>query len=620
MRNNKKIYNFIKIAMSVLIVFSVNSCKKYIEPAAVSSFSPDYVFSNIPNAQKAVLSAYSQLEGDNGYGIRISMYYAYDNDEMIGLHQTGDGDRGDIAHFTLNAGNGQLYNPWVQLYKGIEFANNCIYYIPKMSLYTTGTAQQIGELQRLVGESLTLRAQFFLELIRNWGDVPAQFLPSAFVQIGQPVKVDRDTIYNHLLNDLLQAENLVPWRTDVGTLGDAPSERITKGAVKGLRARIALYRGGYSLRRASSSYGQTMARPADYLTYYKIADSECVQLMARRDEHTLEASYIDVFKKYLDGHNPLDPAGEIMFEVGMSGGTGTNDSKLGYYDGNKNNSNGNAAIGVLAPYFYLFDSTDSRRDVTVAAYDVKADQVALTGRPLTTLVEAKFRKEWITNPIPTNTAVQYLGVDWPIMRFSDVLLMYAEAENEINNGPTSAGTAALQEVRKRAYNGNATLIGTPPPDHDGFFNALVKERSLEFGGEGVRKYDLIRWNLINTRLADTKTNITNISKRTGTFAGNYAFNSLNFSNIPDSVFYKTTSTVTTGMVWGNSLYAPRGGVSTISGYTKQAWAISGVATILTASGSSNGYAFGFKPNHSELLPIPQSAIDADPKLTQDYGY
>ena len=619
MRNNKKIYGFIKIALSMLIVFSVNSCKKYIEPAAVSSFSPDYVFSNVPNAQKAVLSAYAQLEGDNGYGIRISMYYAYDNDEMIGLHQTGDGDRGDIAHFTLNASNGQLYNPWVQLYKGIEFANNCIYYIPKMSLYTSGTTQQINELQRLVGESLTLRAQFYLELIRNWGDVPAQFVPSALVTVGLPAKVDRDTIYNHLLNDLQQAESLVPWRTDVVSYGDAPSERITKGAVKGLRARIALYRGGYSLRRASSIYGQTVARPADYLNYYKIADSECVQLMARRDENTLEANYIDVFKKYLDGHNPLDPAGEIMFEVGMTGGAGTNDSKLGYYDGNKNNGNGNAAIGVLAPYFYLFDSTDTRRDVTVAAYDVKDATGTLTGRTLSTLVEAKYRKEWITNPVPPNTQVQYLGVDWPLLRFSDVLLMYAEAENELNNGPTAAGTAALQEVRKRAYNGNAALIGTPPSDHDGFFNAVVKERSLEFGGEGIRKYDLIRWNLINARLADAKTNITNISKRTGTFAGNYAFNNLSFSNIPDSVFYQTTSNVTTGMVWGKSFYAPRT-VSSISGYTKQAWAIAGVATILTATGGSNAYAIGFKPNHSELLPIPQSAIDADPNLIQDYGY
>ena len=110
-------------ALSLAVTFLlVGSCKKYLEPQAVSSFSPDYVFSNVQNAQKAVLGAYQDMEGDNGYGIRISMYYPYDNDEMMGLHQIGDNDRGDIAHYNLNAGNAQLYSPWNQLYQGIERA------------------------------------------------------------------------------------------------------------------------------------------------------------------------------------------------------------------------------------------------------------------------------------------------------------------------------------------------------------------------------------------------------------------------------------------------------------------------------------------------------------------
>src|ERR1700755_3444312 len=99
----------IKILVPALIILAV-ACKKYLQPAAVSSFSSDYVFSNVPNAQKAVLGVYQDLTGDNGYGIRISMYFPYDNDEMIGLHQIGDNDRGDIAHYNSNAGNGQLFS------------------------------------------------------------------------------------------------------------------------------------------------------------------------------------------------------------------------------------------------------------------------------------------------------------------------------------------------------------------------------------------------------------------------------------------------------------------------------------------------------------------------------
>lgn len=617
MRYKAPILKITTLLLGVVFLL-VGSCKKYLEPQAVSSFSPDYVFSNVQNAQKAILGAYQDMEGDNAYGIRISMYYPLDNDEMMGLHQIGDNDRGDIAHYNATAGNAQIYAPWNQLYQGIERANICIYNIPKMSLYTTGTTAQIGELKRMVGEALTLRAQYYLELIRNWGDVPAQWVPSSQATNLFLGKTDRDTIYNHLLDDLLQAEGFVPWRTEVANLGDPVNdERITQGAVRGLRARIALYRGGYSLRRASSSYGQVMARPADYKTYYQIAHDECAQIMTRPDQHTLNASYNTVFKGALDAHT-FDPAGEIMFRVAMAGGAGSNDSKLGYYDGNKVAGNGNAAIAVLPTYFYLFDSTDSRRDVTCAAYDVATGLATLTPRPATTLVEGKFRRDWMSNPSQLNTSTaQYFGVDWPLLRFSDVLLMFAETENELGNGPTPAAITAFEAVRKRAYGSNP--IGTTPTDYTGFFNAIVKERSLEFGGEGIRKYDLIRWNLIAQRLADAKTNLTSMAGKTGGFTGSYNTNPLSFANLPDTLFYDATATPTTGMLWKTSFYVPRT-VSSFGSNKKQIWVSKAVSNILSASGSSNGYAFYFKSNHSELLPIPQQVLDANKNLTQDYGY
>jgi starch-binding outer membrane protein, SusD/RagB family len=618
----KKMIRLLQLAGLCGLALSVATCKKYLEPSPVSSFNTSYVFSNVQNAQKAVLAAYADLEGDQGYGIRVSMYYPYDNDEMIGMHQLGDNDRGDIAHYNANSGNAQLYSPWVQMYQGIERTNICIYNIPKMSLYTTGSAQQTGELHRLYGEALTLRAQFFFELIRNWGDVPAEFLPSAQEDSLFLPKTDRDTIYNHILNDLLTAESLVPWRTNVAALGDPPDERITLGAVKGLRARIALFRGGYSLRRASSIYGQTMARPADYLTYYQIALSECKDIMAQPSEHTLNPSFQAVFKNGPDAHTIDNTYGEIMFEVGMTGGQGTNDSKLGYYDGTKVDAGvtGNAAIGVLPTYFYLFDSTDTRRDVTCAPYEVSSTTTGiLKGHPITTIVEAKFRRDWISNPSVLTSTAQYYGVDWPILRFSDVLLMFAEADNEINQGPSPADIAAFNQVRTRGYGGNASLIGTTPTDYTDFFNAIVRERSLEFGGEGMRKYDLIRWNLIASRLADAKTNLANLAARTGTFTGSYPSNTWQFNLLPDSTFFNNTSTITTEAQWGTSLYAPRT-TSSITGYTKEAWVTSAIANVLSSSGSSNGFAYDFKPNHSELLPIPLAAIEADYNLTQDYGY
>jgi hypothetical protein len=219
----------------------------------------------------------------------------------------------------------------------------------------------------------------------------------------------------------------------------------------------------------------------------------------------------------------------------------------------------------------------------------------------------------------TSTA-QYYGVDWPFIRFSDVLLMYAEADNEINHGPSASGIAAVTQVRTRGYGGNAALIGTVPTDYTDFFNFLVRERSLEFGGEGIRKYDLIRWNLLGSRIADAKTNITNLAAAANTgFTGNYISNVWNFSKLPAAAFYNTKSTIATEVQWGTSLYV-QSPVTSITGYTKVAWVTSAITGVLSSTSSSGAYAYDFKPNHSELLPIPQSAIAADYNLTQDYGY
>jgi len=306
----------------------------------------------------------------------------------------------------------------------------------------------------------------------------------------------------------------------------------------------------------------------------------------------------------------------------MAGGAGTYDSKLGYYDGVKVNASltGNAAIGVLPTYFYLFDSTDTRRDVTCAAYEVNKDLTTLALHPPTTLVEAKFRRDWITNPSQMTSTAQYYGINWPIQRFSDILLMYAETDNELNNGPSATAISAFEEVRKRGYGSHASAIGVTPTDHDGFFRAIVKERSLEFGGEGIRKFDLIRWNLLGQRLSEAKADLTSMSKRSGTFAGIYANNPLNFSKLPDSLVYSKASTTPTGLILRNSLYVLRNGILPATGDSMVLWVSKNIATVLSSSGASNGYAFYFKANHSELLPIPQPALDANYNLKQDYGY
>ncbi|MEN9684734.1 MAG: hypothetical protein RLZZ28_520 [Bacteroidota bacterium] len=605
---NKQHFYKLTLITAAGMLLLLGSCKKFLDQQPITDVSSEVVFSDVPSAYKALAGVYSRLVGDAGFGIRLSLYYTVDNDEMQGPTGNGDNDRRDIARYAATSGNAQITNPFNQLFTGIEYANICIANIPKMDMYSNGTDQQKKQLQRMYGEALTLRAQFYLEAIMNWGDLPAHFSPSSTLASDNPfpVRTDRDSLYSRIINDLKTASDLVPWRNELAAIGDAADERITKGTVKGLRARIALFRAGYSLR-----IDGTMKRSADYQAYYQIARDECNDIITS-GQHALNPGFKALWKDQVNAHAVVDPQGELMFQASGIGGVGAEDTKLAYYNGPTVNNLGNKSINVLPTYFYLFDSTDLRRDVTCAVYNVATDGITKIGQTITAICDGKYRRDWITNPSysPTN-AIQYFGLKWQILRYSDVMLMFAEAENELN-GPTAAAYTAVNQVRRRGY---GKSIGTADATIDlpaglskaAFFDAVVKERSLELGGEGVRKFDLIRWNLLATKIAATKAALLAMSTL-----------SAPYNTLPTSMYYKTTATSDdnsyTGGLWANSFYkaAP---TTTPAGTTKITWMGAAINTTALAR-----YATGFTTGKSELLPLPQPARDANSNLTQNPGY
>lgn len=597
---------FIAAAMSAAF-FGISSCKKYTIVEPVSQYGIAQVFSDVSNTYNALVGVYDELQGDNGYGIRISMYYPYDSDEGIVSGNIDNGRRG-VGRYQLLLTNSEIANPFRQLYRGIEKANLCIEQIPLMEKYTTGSATEQKELKRMYGEALTLRAQFYHELIRNWGDVPAPMVP-AYKQADLFVpQADRDSTYDKILNDLATAIDLLPWRTEAGPR----NERITKGAAKALRARIALNRGGFSLRQN----GQ-MERRSDYLAYYQIAKKECEELMARRDQHTLNPSYIDIWRKLTSFQ--YDPQAEILFEVGAGGGNGNSDSRMGNYDGpNLSNASrygaGGGGIVMLPNYFYAFDSADSRRDVTITHYQVTSATNIKSQRRLGELNTGKYRRDW-RNPLLPGTVLN-VGYNWSVIRFADVLLMYAEAVNEINNGPTAEAIAAFEEVRKRAFNGNAALIGTTPTDKAGFFNAIVNERYLEFGHEGIRKFDLLRWNLLATKIAEARTNIQAIRDRRAPYA-----------NVPQYIYWRNNGEEiqyfagATAPATAQPFWRPTQVPSPTTGWTRTDWAQQLTSNQIDSKPLWQGFASFFTPGKSELFPFDQGTLSSyQGKLKQNPGY
>ena len=588
---------FKKITLITVVFFAISSCKDYLEVQPKSQISVEDAFSNLPNATNAVIGVYDELMGDNGYGIRINMYYPYDSDEIIVSGNLDNGRRG-IGRYQLLLTNAELRNPFLQLYRGVEKANLCIDQIPVMAQYANGTEAEKKELRRLHGEVLTLRAQFLFELIRNWGDVPAPMIP-AYKQTDLFIpQADRDVTYAKILDDLKIASELVGWRSEI----PVRNERLTKGAVKALRAKIALFRGGYALRSSGK-----MERNADYQTYYKIARDECADLLAKRTEHTLNLIFEDIWKKYLSSF-AYDPAGEIIFEVGAGGSNATSDSRMANYNGPSVNAasrygSGGGGLVALPNYFYAFDSTDTRRDVTVTLYSIAATNIKAPRR-LGELTDGKFRKDW-RNPLLPGTALNP-GYNWPMIRFSDVLLMFAEAENELN-GPTTGAISAFEEVRKRAYYKNETKIGKTPTDKVGFFNAITNERYLEFGSEGIRKFDLIRWNLLNQKIEETRTKIQNIRDAKGDFA-----------NVPKYLFWKNNGEE---IQFLNSFYKPTSLTVAPTGWIRLDWGQHLTTNIIDGVTLDKAVARLFVTGKSELFPYDQATFDSyQGKLKQNPGY
>ncbi|GAA4746522.1 RagB/SusD family nutrient uptake outer membrane protein [Flavisolibacter ginsenosidimutans] len=626
---NKRYLHKITLLAASSLMLGLGSCKKYLDQQPITAVGPDFVFNSVETTRAALIGVYNQLTGDAGYGLRLNLYFSVGTDETEGPTGNADGSRRDFPLYATTPGNSQIFAPYTQLFKGIQYANVCIESIPKMDLYDNGSDGQKKQLQRMYGEALTLRAQFYAEAIRNWGDLPAHFTAAEELATQDPFpkRTDRDVLYDQILNDLKTAEALVPWRNEVTSIGDPQDERITKGTVKGLRARIALARAGYSLRQSG-----TMKQGSNPQTYYQIARDETNDIITSA-QHSLNPSFKDLWKNQVGGRTAWDPNGELMFQVTAIGRTASADTKIGYNSGptvvdlaTQTGSTGTSSVFILPTYFYMFDSTDTRRDVTCVPYSDTLAPDGVTfykkGQPITSVFDGKYRRDWLNPPLAAGTYLNnYSGFKWQILRYADVLLMFAEAENELN-GPTTAAYNAINLVRRRAFGNSNNDIPAGLSKSD-FFKYLVRERELELGAEGVRKYDLIRWNLLATAITESKSNIALFGTTTGTtltgtlaqpsYMAGYPSYVGNLANLPVSMFYRARTAsddLNIGGIVLNSWYA-KAPSSTPAGSTKVAWiVITTDPTKTTAAAVLAHYATNFVPNKSELLPIPQDAITA----------
>jgi hypothetical protein len=345
---------------------------------------------------------------------------------------------------------------------------------------------------------------------------------------------------DRLLEDLDEAIEYLPW---AGENSSYTTERITKGYANALYANIALTRAGWAIREQAKDGYETAAENSDptYPTqradaatrrqYYEAALSH-LSAIINNGTHKLNPSFENEW--YLINQRTLDQTyRENIFEIPMGLGVS---SELGYtvgvringsssYYGAKGNSSGK--LKLTAPYFYSFDKKDVRRDITCAQVQLKEEdgvvKESMIGNTPFGIYCGKWdvrkmSEEWRQAAIAAGNAKCMTGINVVRMRYSQVLLMYAEVLNELAGPDGSyAGAAgltareALAAVHTRAFNDAdkadaAAYVAALSTDKDAFFNAIVDENAWELAGEGFRKFDLIRWNLLSAKIDEFKAN------------------------------------------------------------------------------------------------------------------
>ena len=567
----------------------------------------------------AITGIYALLTQDQLYSARLPLSYSTNNDiEIAGANATSYRDNGNrgLSNYMGTASNTTTQREWTNIYKMIERANLAIANIRISPLMSTGDSTRM---KAFLGEALTLRALGYFELVKSWGDVPFKTEPTKDdLSNVYLAPTDRDEIMDVLINDLLEASIYLPW---VGTSNYGTVEKVTKGFAKGLAARIALGRGGYSIRNKN---GFPTERGSDWEKYYAIARQQCLEII-ENGTHKLNNSYTDIWHK-LARYEVDGTFKETMFEVanglGRSGEMGYSIGVRFYANPKYGFGNNANVVSTTAYYFYSFDQKDIRRDATIAYYSYgnggESKEVFQTN-PLSynfAKWDQRFMNAiWLARNKAAQDKFGY-GINWAIMRYSDILLMYAEAENEIN-GPTASAKDALKQVRVRAFaaadqaekvDGYVNALSSKVD----FFNAIVNERAWEFGGEAIRKYDLVRWNLLRTKIQQQRDAFAKMLNGEAPY-----------DKIPQSLHYKYQSNNELIDKPDINFFTDKGN-DVIPGYTRVPW-MSGFSTSNKTSYMEqiNLFSSGLDAPvvNRHLYPIHASVLaEAQGKLKNGYGF
>lgn len=548
--------HIIKTFCLAIGILSTTSCSDFLDQTAPSELPQNSVFESVAYTGFAINKLYGDMAQDETYSQYLPIIWGLNSDcelvDGLGSDTQNTAHNRGAMNYNVSPGWSDIAKMWDAMYGIIENANLAIDGIEKSPLIAEGNENRTTML-RYKGEALTIRAMIYFDLIRIFGDVPMKMEPSqSDLSNVYLSKTDRDEIMDRLITDLEEAIELLPW---AGQVSDYTTERVTKGYAHALLANIALTRSGWMIReKAKEGYVTAEYSDAVYPTQrcddatrkqmYELALLHLSAIITNKTHQlnpSVENQWLLINQRTLD-----NTYHENIFEIPMGmGATG----ELGYTVGvrmNGNTSYGHNSSGKMkltAPYLYSFHKGDQRRDITCANFDIRqTDGVAkeqLLGNSPFAIYVGKWDVRKFDNEL-ANLVATYdpdskwmSGINVVRMRYPQVLLMYAEVMNELA-GPTGSYTndagitaqEALAEVHNRSFENpetEETYLNTITRSKEDFFEGIVDENAWELAGEGFRKYDLIRWNLLVDKIIEFKqTYVSQVND--GTYQSTLYFN------------------------------------------------------------------------------------------------
>lgn len=512
-----------KIFISGMAMLSLTACDDFldVDPDSTSA-NTEFIYNNEGEISTALNGVYAQILSGNTFGNNLYKDFQLNSDVDFSTNTSETASGNKPARFDTRSDAGNINSLWNALYKGVETANEFIFNLKNSKLYeekmkteiadgednggvVTEEVPNVTKLTQMMGEAKVMRAMFYHELLSYWGDIPFTFKATYETNNLYPEVTDRQVVSDSLIADLRHAAEWM--QSDKDATLDAP-ERISKEAAYAMIARLALQAGGYSLNHdANDVNGYKMTRPSNYKEYYQIA-RDYAKKVIDAGGHSLNKSFRDVF---VDECNHIATKGddaifEIPFGKDYSGAWGYAQGPKSEVDANNETDFSNQAWGSTSGnvrttrfYRHMFKEGDARRDYVCGTWGYSNQGLPAINFSYT-MYNNKWSKLWNTVGLG-KASTGNTGINFAYIRYADVLLMFAEADNEVNGAPTQEAIDAVNQVRRRAYNGvNYELTAAQTATKEDFLKAVLDERKFEFAGENMRWKDLVRNNLYSEQI------------------------------------------------------------------------------------------------------------------------